>query len=109
MGFVTCAETSNLEDREREQDAESRVEADVGSGASPVTWCHVLSITRRFFFQRHLLNVEQQQLQQCSTQPGRMAFKGKSFFFGKILSQSQEPRETLLKHHGPDDNLARSK
>ena len=105
MGFVTCAETSNLEDREREQDAESRVEADVGSGASLVTWCHVLS-SRAVFFQRHLLNVELQ-LQQCSTQPGRMAFKGKSFVFGKILSKSHEPRETLLKHHGPDDNLAR--
>jgi hypothetical protein len=49
-GCVTCAETSSLEDREREQDAESRVEADVGSGARPVTWYHVLSITRRFFF-----------------------------------------------------------
>ena len=49
MGFVTCAETSNLEDREREQDAESRVEADVGSGASLVTGCHVLSSRAVFF------------------------------------------------------------
>ena len=100
---MTCAETSNLEDREREQDAESRVEADVGSGASLVTWCHVLS-SRAVFFSASSVEL---QLQQCSTQPGRMAFKGKSFLFGKILSKSHEPRETLLKHHGPDDNLAR--